>query len=88
MGTDIDYVRAKKIDDDTVYIVAEALAKKVLEKKVEILGTFKGSELVGKQYKPLLVFCREKVRRGFSWILVVMSPLLTVPIGTYGTRFW
>ena len=39
VGTDIDYVRAQKPEDDTVYIVAEALAKKVLGKKVQILET-------------------------------------------------
>ena len=37
VDNDIDYVRATKPDDDTVYIVAEALAK-VLGKKVQILG--------------------------------------------------
>ena len=64
VGTDIDYVRAQKPDDDTVYIVAEALAKKVLGKKVQILATLKGTDLVGKQYKPLFSYFEDRRSEG------------------------
>ncbi len=53
VGEDIDYVQATVEGDDTVYIVAKALLKKVLGKKAKVLGAMKGSELVGLRYAPL-----------------------------------
>ena len=80
VGTDIDYVRAQKPQDDTVYIVAEALAKKVLGKKVQILETFKGSDLVGKQYKPLFSYFED--RRAEGAFHVISSGHVTTSDGT------
>jgi len=80
VGTDINYVRATKKDDDTVYIVAEALAKKVLGKKATILETFKGAELVGKQYKPLFNYFTDRLEEGAFH--VISSGHVTTTDGT------
>jgi len=53
VGPDIDYVRAKKEGDETVYILAKARVKAVLGKKYEVLSELKGSDLVGRRYRPL-----------------------------------
>jgi isoleucyl-tRNA synthetase len=60
VGPDIDYVRARRKGDDTVYVLAEARAKAILGKKVEILDTFKGSELVGRSYQPLFPYFADR----------------------------
>ncbi len=55
VGPDITYVRAAK--DGEVYILAEALADKVLgAESYEVLETMKGSELEGTRYEQLMPF--------------------------------
>ncbi|MGH2852789.1 MAG: isoleucine--tRNA ligase [Solirubrobacteraceae bacterium] len=56
VGPDIKYARARRragdsASDRTVYILASALAEKVLGEGAEILDQFPGSALVGKSYK-------------------------------------
>ncbi len=52
VGKDIDYVKVKL--DDFLYIVAkERLSEIFKEKAVDIISEFKGSDLIGKSYKPL-----------------------------------
>ena len=80
VGNDIDYVRATQPDDDTVYIVAEALAKKVLGKKVKILETLKGFDLVGKSYQPLFDYFAERAEEGA--FRVISSGHVTTSDGT------
>ncbi|MDA3840373.1 MAG: isoleucine--tRNA ligase [Patescibacteria group bacterium] len=56
VGNDIDYVKVKitKEENADIFIFAkERLEDTVKENEYEILETFKGSELVGKKYKPL-----------------------------------
>ena len=53
VGEDIDYVRARKAGDETVYIVAAALAARTLGDGHEVLQTVKGAALVGLEYAPL-----------------------------------
>ncbi len=53
VGMDIDYVRGRRADDDTVYIVAAPLAERVLGAGHEVLETIQGSALVGARYTPL-----------------------------------
>jgi isoleucyl-tRNA synthetase len=48
------YIRAKCGDE--TYILAEALASAVLTDKYDVVGSFKGSELYGMEYKPLFDF--------------------------------
>ncbi|MCL2672018.1 MAG: isoleucine--tRNA ligase [Clostridiales bacterium] len=47
------YVRAKRADDVTVYILAEALLPSVLGEETEVLERFPGADLVGLVYEPL-----------------------------------
>jgi isoleucyl-tRNA synthetase len=52
----LDYVRVRQ--EDEVYIVAEALAEKVMRGEYETLGTIKGKELVGLTYEPLFPYVK------------------------------
>jgi len=51
VGEDVEYVKAKK--DNELYVVAKALAEKVLKENYEIIEEIKGSDLVGKEYGPV-----------------------------------
>ncbi len=84
VGAGIDYVRARRADDETVYVVAEALAEQVLGPH-EVLGTLKGAALVGRRYAPLfdyfadhpggfVVISSEHVTTGDGTGLVHMAP--------------
>ncbi|WP_337098640.1 isoleucine--tRNA ligase [Paenibacillus sp. YIM B09110] len=50
VNPELDYIRAAK--NGEVYIVAEALAEKVLKEDYETLSVLKGAELVGQRYTP------------------------------------
>ncbi|MEM6931275.1 MAG: class I tRNA ligase family protein, partial [Myxococcota bacterium] len=56
VGADIDYVRARRPDDDTVYVVAEARMQAVLGKDAEVVERLKGAALVGTKYRPLFPY--------------------------------
>ncbi|HYC83237.1 MAG TPA: class I tRNA ligase family protein, partial [Candidatus Paceibacterota bacterium] len=51
VGSEIDYVLVEK--DGARYFAAEALAAKIFKKGYAVVRNLKGSELVGKGYKPL-----------------------------------
>jgi isoleucyl-tRNA synthetase len=53
VGTDIEYVRAKKAGDDRAFILAKALVEPILGKDAEILAELTGADLVGARYAPL-----------------------------------
>jgi isoleucyl-tRNA synthetase len=53
VGPEIDYVRARKVNDLQEYIVAQARVQAILGKDAEVLEIFKGSHLIGKRYLPL-----------------------------------
>jgi isoleucyl-tRNA synthetase len=58
INPDIDYVKVKK--EDEYYVFAKTRIEEVFkDKEYEIIEEFKGSELVGKSYKPLFP-CTEK----------------------------
>ncbi|MDQ0059421.1 isoleucyl-tRNA synthetase [Paenibacillus harenae] len=50
VNPELDYIRAAK--NGEVYIVAQALAEKVLKEDYETLSVVKGAELVGRRYSP------------------------------------
>lgn len=50
VNPELNYIRASK--NGEVYIVAEALAEKVLKEDYETLSVVKGAELVGQRYTP------------------------------------
>jgi isoleucyl-tRNA synthetase len=49
---DLLYVRAKAADDDRTYIVAQALAQRVLGEHTDTLDSFPGTALAGVAYEP------------------------------------
>jgi isoleucyl-tRNA synthetase len=53
VGSDLEYVKAKRTDDETVYIVAKARMEAVLGGDAELVSTVLGRELVGLKYTPL-----------------------------------
>ena len=53
VGSDITYVRARRPEDDTVYIVAQQRAEAILGADHEVISTCAGSDLVGLHYQPL-----------------------------------
>ncbi|MDJ0837464.1 MAG: isoleucine--tRNA ligase [Acidobacteriota bacterium] len=59
VGVDIDYVKVKHPESGEYYILAEARREHYeqrLKLKFETVSTFKGSELVGKNYQPLFPY--------------------------------
>ena len=79
VGADLDYVRAQKDGDDTIYIVAKERAKAVLGKKHTILSTLKGAELVGCRYEPLFDYFVDERPNAF---VVISSDHVTTGDGT------
>ncbi|MAA78106.1 MAG: isoleucine--tRNA ligase [Deltaproteobacteria bacterium] len=79
VGAELDYVRAKKEGDDTIYIVAKERVKSVLGKKCTILSTLKGSELVGCRYQPLFDYFTTERPNAF---VVIASDHVTTGDGT------
>ncbi|MFT5179879.1 MAG: isoleucyl-tRNA synthetase [Candidatus Paceibacteria bacterium] len=58
VNEDVEYAKVKAPGGK--YIVAKELVGKVFEEEVEILETFKGSELVGKEYRPVFKYYSEQ----------------------------
>ncbi len=78
VGAHIDYVRAKRPNDDTTYVIAAARVRDILGKKAEVLGEpFRGSELVGTRYTPLFEYFAD--HEGFR---VIEAPHVTTEDGT------
>ena len=65
-GADIDYVKVK--DGDEYFILAKARLSAYYkdEESYEIVEEFKGSELVGKRYKPLYTFFADRSDKFFQ----------------------
>ncbi len=59
VGEDLEYVKAKRANDDTTYIVAEARLKAVLGEDAEVIERTSGRELVGLNYVPLFEYFKE-----------------------------
>ncbi|MEN0062001.1 MAG: isoleucine--tRNA ligase [Myxococcota bacterium] len=78
VGADIDYVRAKRPDDDTVYVVAEARMEAVLGKAAEVVERVKGAELVGITYEPLFPYFVDRPNA----FVVIEAPHVTTEDGT------
>ncbi len=49
-GPGVSYVRARRAGDESVYVLAEALAERVLGEGFEVVSRFGGEELVGAHY--------------------------------------
>ncbi len=76
VGNDIDYVKVKH--KDQILIMAEARVKDVLKEDYEIVETFKGSTLLGKDYEPPFSYLPVE-KRGFY---VIAGDFVTTEDGT------
>lgn len=79
----LDYVliRMKDAEKPTHYILAEALLGAVVKEEYEILKRVKGTELVGKTYKPLFDYALQKFNKNEAW-RVVPADFVTTEDGT------
>ncbi len=82
VGEDIDYVKAQKPGDDTIYIVAEARLKAVLGKDAQILSRMKGRDLVGRSYKPLFDYFANLQKPQGNCFVVIPAGHVTTADGT------
>lgn len=79
VGVDIDYVRATRTGDDTVYILAQDRVKAILGKDATVIGApFKGSDLVGRSYRPIFDFFADHE----GAFRVIAAPHVTTADGT------
>ncbi|MEO0604405.1 MAG: isoleucine--tRNA ligase, partial [Myxococcota bacterium] len=78
VGADIDYVRATRPDDDTVYVVAEARMEAVLGKDAEVVERLKGAALAGTKYRPLFPYFVDRPNA----FQVIEAPHVTTDDGT------
>ncbi len=81
VNADVTY--AKAAWGGKTYLLAESLVKKMLGEDAKILATYKGSELVGKEYEPLFA-CTEAACRatGKKGHVVIADDYVTTTEGT------
>ncbi len=79
VGSDIDYVKAKKPGEPQVYVIAKERLLAVLGKEAEVLSMFKGSALVGKRYQSLFPYFAEQASSIFQ---ILSSAHVTTEDGT------
>lgn len=60
VGAEVPYVRARRPDDATVYVLAAARVEAVLGKQAEILGEIAAGDLVGERYVPLFDYFADR----------------------------
>lgn len=62
IGEEIDYV--KLVFEGKSYILAQAAVLRWFKENYEIVGSFKGKELVGKHYHPVFPYFKDKEKEG------------------------
>ncbi len=79
----INYVliRIKDAPEPTHYILAEDLLGAVIKEEYEIIKRVKGSDLVGKTYKPIFDYALQKFDKSQAW-KVVAADFVTTEDGT------
>ena len=78
VGKDFDYEEVEYKGEK--YIVGVALAENIFKEEFKVLRTFKGSELVGKEYEPLYPYYED--RRAQGAFRVVHADHVTLEDGT------
>jgi len=74
------YVRARRPDDDNVYILVKDRVAAVLGGNVEILEELKGSDLIGTGYEQLLPSCLYRAIMPLRFMAPSLSPPRTVQV--------
>jgi isoleucyl-tRNA synthetase len=78
VGAELDYVKARRAGEDTVYILAEARLQAVLGKDATVVERLKGADLVGLRYLPLFDYFASKSEA----FVVIAAPHVTTGDGT------
>lgn len=83
VNNNINYVliRIKDASEPTHYILAEDLLGAVIKEEYEIIKRVKGSDLVGKTYKPIFDYALQKFDKSQAW-KVVAADFVTTEDGT------
>lgn len=83
VNPELEYVliRLKDVAEPTHLILAKGLVGSVVKEEYEILKSVKGSDLVGKTYKPLFGYALEKFEKSDAW-RVVAADFVTIEDGT------
>lgn len=76
---DVEYVKVKK--GDVSYILAEALAEKLLGEEIVIQQKYKGKDLVGMHYEPLFA-CTAALAGGKDAFYIIADDYVTTTDGT------
>lgn len=70
VGADIDYVKVSdKVLGSNIYVAEARLEEVTKGRDVEVVGTVKGSELVGRQYEPLFDYFSDLTSEGAFTVL-------------------
>src|SRR5690606_39248696 len=79
----LDYVliRLKDVEKPTHFILAEGLLGAVIKEEYEIIKRVKGSDLVGKTYRPIFDYALSKFNKSEAW-RVVPADFVTIEDGT------
>lgn len=78
VGAAIDYVQISLADTSEQYIVAKALAENIFGTDYSVVAEYKGSDLIGKTYKPLFDFFEGKENA----FMIYDGPHVTTDSGT------
>ena len=62
VGKDFDYVEVEY--EGSKYIVGKDLVESIFGKQLDVLNTYKGSELIGKEYEPLYPYYNDREKEG------------------------
>ncbi|QOR34080.1 isoleucine--tRNA ligase [Clostridium sp. 'deep sea'] len=78
VNADVDYVKVRSEEDNTVYILAKDLASHVIKGDFQVLETFKGKDLEYKEYEQLMPFLKTDKKAFF----VTVADYVTTSDGT------
>jgi isoleucyl-tRNA synthetase len=78
VGKDFEYV--KVVYQGEKYIVGKTLAEKIFKENYKVVKTFKGSDLIGKEYEPLYPYFEDRREQGA--FRVVHADHVTLEDGT------
>jgi isoleucyl-tRNA synthetase len=78
---DIDYVYIRLKESGEIWILAKELVEGVIDEEYDTVKEVKGSDLVGKTYKPLFDYALQKFNKNDAW-RVIEGDFVTLEEGT------